>query len=70
MRALEVFREQHTLVYQIMQFSGCSALNIDRINNVFQQRLGLPWYLLNSWQTYAISHLRITMAENKNRLKC
>lgn len=42
MRALEVFREQLTHLYQIMQVSGCSRLNINRITNVFQQRLGLP----------------------------
>lgn len=40
MRVLEVFREQLTHL-QIMQVSGCSWLNINRINNVFQQRLGL-----------------------------
>lgn len=48
MRALEVFREQHIHLYQIMQFNGSSTLNSHRINNIFQQRLGLPWYLLNS----------------------
>lgn len=41
MTALEVFREQHTHLYQIMQFTGSSTLNINRINNVIQQRLEL-----------------------------
>jgi len=48
MRALEVFKEQHPDLYQIMQFNGRFTLNIHRTNNVFKQRLGLPWYLLNS----------------------
>lgn len=43
MRTLEACREQHTHLYQIMQFSGCSTLNIDWINNAFQQRPVLPW---------------------------
>lgn len=42
MTALEVFREQRTHLYQIMQFTGSSTLNINRINNVIQQRLELP----------------------------
>lgn len=42
LRVLEVFRERLTHLYQIMQVSGYSRLNINRINNVFQQRLGLP----------------------------
>lgn len=48
MTALEVFKEQYTHLYQMMWFNGSYTLNIDRIDNVVQQRLGLLWHLLNS----------------------